>query len=202
MLFRSPGDIKYKDVNGDGVIDEGDYVAIGATTVPSLIYGAGIAFNWKGLELNLHFQGAGKSSFFINGPSVYAFSNGAQGNILKAIAESDRWIDESISGTSATMNPDAEYPRLSFGGNENNYRPSTFWLRDGSYLRLKTLELAYTLPKKYSNAAKMSDVRFFLMGSNLLTFSKFKLWDPELGSSDGAAYPLSKSVTLGVNIKF
>ena len=197
-----PGDIKYKDVNGDGVIDEGDYVAIGATTVPSLIYGAGIAFNWKGLELNLHFQGAGKSSFFINGPSVYAFSNGAQGNILKAIAESDRWIDESISGTSATMNPDAEYPRLSFGGNENNYRPSTFWLRDGSYLRLKTLELAYTLPKKYSNAAKMSDVRFFLMGSNLLTFSKFKLWDPELGSSDGAAYPLSKSVTLGVNIKF
>lgn len=197
-----PGDIKYKDVNGDGVIDEGDYVAIGTTTVPSLIYGAGLSLRWNGIDFNMHFQGAGKSSFFINGPGVYAFSQGEWGNVLKAVADSDRWISRDISGTEATENPNASYPRLSYGGNENNYRPSTYWLRDGSYLRLKTLEIGYTLPKHIISKAKMSDLRFFLIGSNLLTFSKFKLWDPELGSSDGAAYPLTKSVTVGLNVKF
>ena len=91
-----PGDIKYKDVNGDGVINDGDRVAIGATTKPNLIYGMGISAQWKGLDVNLHFQGAGKSTFFIDGPSVYAFSSGTWGNILSDLVE-NRWIDSSIS---------------------------------------------------------------------------------------------------------
>ena len=85
-----PGDIKYKDVNGDGVVNDGDRVAIGATTRPNMIYGFGISGTWKGFDLNVHFQGAGKSSFFIDGPTVYAFSSGEWGNVLKDVAESDR----------------------------------------------------------------------------------------------------------------
>ena len=195
-----PGDIKYKDVNGDGVVNDGDRVAIGATTRPNMIYGFGISGTWKGFDLNVHFQGAGKSSFFIDGPTVYAFSSGEWGNVLKDVAESDRWISADISGNPATENPNAEYPRLSFGGNSNNYRASTFWLRDGSYLRLKTLEFGYTLPKQIVNKIMFNNIRVFFRGSNILTFSKFKLWDPELHSSTGTEYPLSRSLTFGLTV--
>lgn len=195
-----PGDIKYKDINGDGVVNDGDRVAIGASTKPSLIYGMGISGQWKGLDVNIHFQGAGKSTFFIDGPTVYAFSEKEWGNVLEDIAQSDRWISADISGNPATENPNAAYPRLSYGENKNNFQKSTFWLRDGSYLRLKTVEVGYTLPKSVVNKIHFSNIRFFFIGSNLLTFSGFKLWDPEMGSSNGANYPLSKSCTLGVSV--
>ena len=173
-----PGDIKYKDVNGDGVVNDGDKVAIGATTKPNMIYGFGISASWKGLDINVHFQGAGKTSFFIEGATVHAFSAGEWGNILSDVANSNRWIDHEISGTMATENPNASYPRLSYGGNSNNYRQSTFWLRNGSYLRLKTLEVGYSIPKPLVNKIRFNNIRLFLRGSNLLTFSSFKLWDP------------------------
>ena len=195
-----PGDIKYKDVNGDGVVNDGDKVAIGATTKPNMIYGFGISASWKGLDVNVHFQGAGKTSFFIEGATVHAFSAGEWGNILSDVANSNRWIDHEISGTMATENPNASYPRLSYGGNSNNYRQSTFWLRNGSYLRLKTLELGYSIPKPLVNKIRFNNIRLFLCGSNLLTFSSFKLWDPELGSSTGTEYPLAKSLTLGLSV--
>lgn len=195
-----PGDIKYKDVNGDGVVNDGDKVAIGATTKPNMIYGFGISASWKGLDVNVHFQGAGKTSFFIEGATVHAFSAGEWGNILSDVANSNRWIDHEISGTMATENPNASYPRLSYGGNSNNYRQSTFWLRNGSYLRLKTLEVGYSIPKPLVNKIRFNNIRLFLRGSNLLTFSSFKLWDPELGSSTGTEYPLAKSLTLGLSV--
>lgn len=195
-----PGDIKYKDVNGDGVVNDGDKVAIGATTKPNMIYGFGISASWKGLDVNVHFQGAGKTSFFIEGATVHTFSAGEWGNILSGVANSNRWIDHEISGTMATENPNASYPRLSYGGNSNNYRQSTFWLRNGSYLRLKTLELGYSIPKPLVNKIRFNNIRLFLRGSNLLTFSSFKLWDPELGSSTGTEYPLAKSLTLGLSV--
>lgn len=195
-----PGDIKYKDVNGDGVINDGDRVAIGATRRPNLIYGTGISATWKGLDVNVHFQGAGKSTFFTYGKTVYAFSEGEWGTVLKDIMGPNRWISGDISGDPATENPNASYPRLSFGGNSNNYRESTFWLRNGQYLRLKTVDIGYTLPKHIVNRIHCNNVRVFLIGSNLLTWSKFKLWDPELASSRGEEYPLAKSVTLGLSI--
>lgn len=194
-----PGDIKYKDVNGDGVINDGDRVAIGATTKPNLIYGMGISAQWKGLDVNLHFQGAGKSTFFIDGPSVYAFSSGTWGNILSDLVE-NRWIDSSISNNPATENPNASYPRLSYGGSGNNFRQSTYWLRNASYLRLKTLEIGYSLPKSMVNKIHFNSMRLFFIGTNLLTFSSFKLWDPELGSSNGEKYPLAKMFTLGLSV--
>ena len=189
-----PGDIKYKDVNSDGVIDDNDVVPVGTTSRPNLIYGFGISAVWKGLDVNVHFQGAGKSSFFINGFTVYPFNEGSWGNILTDVVEEGYWQ----LGTNE--DPNATYPRLSYGGNANNYRASTYWLRDGSYIRLKNVEIGYTIPKQIVNRIHLDRIRIYLMGTNLLTFSSFKLWDPELGSSNGQAYPLSKTVTLGLTI--
>lgn len=189
----APGDIKYKDVNGDGIISDLDEVPIGATTRPNLIYGFGLSVLWKDLDFNVHFQGAGKSSFFIDGYTVYPFSQEDWGNILTDV-EGKYW------SLGVNENPNAEYPRLSYGGNPNNYRASTYWLRDGSYMRLKTLEVGYTIPKKIVSKLHLQKIRLYFLGTNLLTFSNFKLWDPELGSSNGQAYPLSKSYTLGLTV--
>lgn len=195
-----PGDIKYKDVNGDGVVNASDKVAVGTTNKPNMVYGFGLAAKWKGLDVNVHFQGAGRCTINLTGPTVYAFSQSEWGNVLKYFAECDRWISADISGDPSTENPNAEYPRLSYGGNSNNYQASSFWLRNGSYLRLKTLEIGYTLPKHIVNKIRFNNIRIFFIGSNLLTFSKFKLWDPELGSNNGVKYPLTKSLTLGLSV--
>ena len=196
-----PGDIKYKDINGDGVINDDDRVAIGATTRPNLTYGFGTSARWKGLNVSLHFQGVGKSTYFIDGSTVYMFSTGdGWGNILKDMAASNRWISSEISGDPSTEDPNADYPRLTYGNNSNNNRQSTFWLRNGSYIRLKTVDVGYTLPKALVNRAHFNEVRIFFIGTNLLTWSGFKLWDPEMGSSHGKNYPLSKTLSLGVAV--
>ncbi|MBL4561441.1 MAG: TonB-dependent receptor [Labilibaculum sp.] len=190
-----PGDIKYKDVNGDGIIDKYDRVAIGTTRRPNLTYGFGASAKWKGLDVSIHFQGVGKSTFQIKGSSVFMFQTGdGWGNILNDIANSNRWI------LGENEDPNAEYPRLTYGDNPNNYQESTFWLRNGSYIRLKTLDMGYTLPGALVNKLHLNQVRVFFVGTNLLTFSKFKLWDPELASSTGKNYPLSKTLSLGISV--
>ena len=200
-----PGDIKYKDVNGDGVVDDGDIVAIGATTTPNLIYGLGISVTWKHFDFNLHFQGAGKSTFMMNGKCVWAFSQDRYGQIFADLVE-DRWIDKETAaqlGIPANENPNATYPRLVYlQGNapHNNYRASTYWMRDSRYIRLKNLDFGYTLPKTWTNKMHINDLRIFIQGANLLTWSKFKLWDPEMGSSNGEAYPITKSITAGIQV--
>jgi TonB-linked SusC/RagA family outer membrane protein len=193
-----PGDIKYKDINGDGAINDNDVVAIGSTRVPSLIYGVGASATWKNLDVNVHFQGAGKSSYFINGPAVYPFSDIRAGNLLP-------WgnILTDLVGnywSESNPNPNAKYPRLSYEGNGNNYRSSTYWLRDGAYLRFKTLEIGYTIPKKIANKWHLNNIRLHFVGSNLFVWDSLKLWDPELGSGNGMAYPITKSFTGGVTI--
>jgi TonB-linked SusC/RagA family outer membrane protein len=193
-----PGDIKYKDINGDGLINDNDVVAIGSTRVPNLIYGVGVSATWKGLDMNVHFQGAGKSSYFINGPAVYPFSEVRAGNTLP-------WgniLTDMVGNYWSESNPDpnAKYPRLSYGGNANNYRASTYWLRDGAYLRFKTLEIGYTVPKKITNKWHINSIRLHFIGSNLFVWDSLKLWDPELGSGNGMAYPITKSFTGGLTI--
>ena len=200
-----PGDIKYKDVNGDGVVDDGDVVAIGATTTPNLIYGIGASVNWRGFDFNVHFQGAGKSSVLLGGKTVWAFSQDRYGQILSDMVE-DRWVDKETAATlgiPANENPNAAYPRLVLcenGASHNNYRPSSYWMRDISYVRLKNLEVGYSLPKDLVSRIHFENVRFFLQGANLLTFSDFKLWDPEMGSDNGEKYPLTKSITVGLQV--
>ena len=189
-----PGDIKYRDVNGDGIVNDKDYVPIGATNRPNLIYGFGFSAQWKGFDVNVLFQGAGKSTFFIDGYTVYPFKDGDWGNILTDVVKSNRWI------LGENEDPNAKYPRLSYGGNNNNYQSSTYWMRNGSYLRLKNLEVGYTIPKSIVNKIRLNNIRIYFMGTNLVTFSSFKLWDPELRSSNGQVYPLSKAYTLGLTI--
>ena len=195
-----PGDIKYKDVNGDGIVDDGDRVAIGATDTPSLIYGLGASVSWRGFDLNLHFQGAGKYTFLINSGAVNAFRDGRWGNILQGITD-NRWISSDISGTKETENPNAPYPRLSYGYNLNNQQSSSFWMRNGRFLRLKNLDIGYTLPKPMVNTIHLESVRIYISGQNLITWSPFKLWDPELDSSQrGQTYPITRSFTAGIQI--
>lgn len=187
-----PGDIKYKDINSDGVISEDDIVPIGATSRPNMVYGIGASAQWNGFDFNVHFQGAGKSTFCIEGSSVFPFKDGDWGNVFTDVVNNYWSLDNP--------NPNAKYPRLTWQNNANNNCPSTFWMRDGSYLRLKTLEIGYTLPKSVTRVIRMNNMRFFFIGQNLLTFSKFKLWDPEMGSTDGQGYPLNKSYTIGLSI--
>lgn len=197
-----PGDIKYKDVNGDGVIDGGDVVAIGATTRPNLIYGIGASVAFKAFDVNFHFQGAGKSTFPIYGKTVFAFSENDWGNIMKGMLE-DRWIDTETAeqlGLPANENPNASYPRLSYGGSDNNQQASSYWLRDGRYIRLKNVDIGYTLPKEITTKYHINDIRIFLAGSNLITWSNFKLWDPESAQPRGEEYPLTRSITLGLSV--
>ncbi len=195
-----PGDIKYKDVNGDGIIDDGDRVAIGATRRPNLIYGIGAAANWRGISIGVHFQGAGKSTFSTYGKTVHAFSEGEWGQVMKGIMGDNRWIDSDISEDPSTENPNASYPRLSYGENPNNFRESTFWLRDGRYLRLKTVDIGYNLPQNIAQMVRTKNIRLYVVGTNLFTWSKFKLWDPELATPRGEDYPPAKSITLGISV--
>ena len=200
-----PGDIKYKDVNGDGIVDNNDQVAIGATNTPNLIYGFGVSVMWRGFDFNLHFQGSGKSTVLLSGKTVWAFSQDRYGQILNNMVN-DRWLDAETAaqlGIPANENPNASYPRLVYltgYAEHNNYRPSSYWMRDISYFRLKNLEVGYNLPEKWMRAIHFNSCRFYLQGTNLLTFSNFKLWDPEMGSSNGEAYPLTKAITVGVQI--
>ncbi|WP_050700929.1 TonB-dependent receptor [Dysgonomonas sp. BGC7] len=191
-----PGDIKYKDINGDNVIDANDMVAIGHTNIPEINYGFGVSVGWKGFDLSLFFQGVGRVTQIIGGSAFYGASDNIlnTGQIYKDVAE-NRWSLDN-------PDPNALYPRLSMSKVENNLQASTFWLRDMSFIRLKNTELGYTIPKSISRKLRLSSVRIYTQGVNLLTFSKFKLWDPELASSYGNVYPQMKSLTLGLNVNF
>lgn len=198
-----PGDIKYKDVNGDGLINNKDVVPIGNTHIPNFVYGAGLNMRWKGWDMNVLLQGSGMSDFFINGNSIYLFQGKEVGNILEYMTNpNDRWISREISGSESTENPNAFIPRLSYGNNPNNFQNSTFWLRDGRYLRLKNLEFGYNFPKRIANSIYAENIRLGFIGQNLLVFSPFKWWDPEIGSSNGAKYPISKTFSFNFMINF
>lgn len=188
------GDIKYKDVNGDGVISPEDEVAIGHPDIPEIVYGFGVSLAYKGIDCSVFFQGAANMDFMLGGDGFFPFLRGEeQGNVT--YWATDRWTLEN-------PRQDALFPRLSDGDNPNNYRSSTWWQRSANYLRLKTVEVGYTFPKTWTSKAKISTLRIYLSGLNLCTFSKFKYWDPELGNGNGSAYPIQRNVSLGVNLNF
>lgn len=191
-----PGDIKYRDVNGDGEVNDLDMVAIGYTTVPEINYGFGISLGWKGIDASVFFSGMAHMTRFIGGYNLYG---GAATNVL---IQGQIFADVAEKSWSVTHDPAAEYPRFSVEVPANNQVRSTYWQKDMSFLRLKNAELGYTFPKKWTKKAGISTLRVYLQGVNLLTFSKFKLWDPELESSYGNVYPLTRNVSLGVNINF
>ena len=196
-----PGDIKYKDVNGDGVIDNNDIVPIGNSSVPRLQYGFAGNLKWKDWDLGLFFRGSGAVAYFYGGYGYFPFINGEVGNVLKVVnTRENRWIPSWYSGDPRTENPDARFPRLSYGPNRNNYRPSTHWLADGRYLRLKTVEIGYSFPESWLYKFNVTTLRVSVMGDNLHVWDKVRLWDPEQASSNGAVYPLTRSVLFNVQI--
>ena len=164
----------------------------------------------KTIEIPENVSTIGQEAFRESGITTVKLPNGVTNIASRAFYYCPELTEVITYGTMSNEDPNATFPRLSYtdqgNGNTtiyaytNNYRNSTYWLRDGSYVRLKTVDIGYTLPKALVNKIHFNNVRIFLTGTNLLTWSSFKLWDPEMGSNNGEKYPLSKSVTLGLSV--
>lgn len=190
-----PGDIKYKDLNEDGFVNDLDRCAIGDPYVPEIVYGFGSSTKYKNVELSFFFQGSGNFTNSLSGSTLIPGSGaGALGNIYANV--DDRWTPED------PYNQDVFWPRLSSFTNENNNKLSTWWIVNSSFLRLKQAEIGYTFPKDWLRAIGMRNARIFVRGTNLLTFSPFKLWDPELGSTTGLKYPNQRICSIGFDMTF
>jgi TonB-linked SusC/RagA family outer membrane protein len=189
------GDIKYKDINGDMQIDDRDQVPIGFPTTPEIIYGFGLSAGYKNFDFSCFFQGSARSSFWINAANTAPFvgASGQNRAMLQYYADS-HWSEEN-------RDIYALWPRLSEIAMPNNQQTSTWFMRDGSFLRLKTSEIGYTLPAIFVSAVKLSNVRLYVSGSNLAVFSVFKMWDSEM-AGNGLAYPLQRVFNIGANIEF
>ena len=185
-----PGDIKYKDLNGDGKISEIDKAPIGDPFVPEIVYGFGASMGYKNIDFSFFFQGAAKSSFFIQPTNIAPFIN--ERNALNIISD-NHWSENN-------PDPYAFWPRLSTEEVNNNNQDSTWWLRDGDFLRLKSIELGYTLPEQWLKIKNLR-TRFYASGLNLFTISKFNLWDNEMGGN-GLGYPPQRVMNLGLQINF
>ena len=198
------GDIRYADINGDGRIDSQDQIYLGYTTLPEITYGFGATAQWKGLDINIFFQGIAHVSFFMSGSSIRSpFSSN---NLERSAIQQDVWDKGWRSDRSAEENANAVYPRLSVGsaaGYGNNSQTSSWWQRNGAFLRLKNVEIGYTLPKRVlAKTGFLQSLRFYVSANNLCTFSEFKLWDPEMGGGEGASYPPNRIISIGLNANF
>jgi TonB-linked SusC/RagA family outer membrane protein len=207
--FYQAGDIKYKDINNDGKITDADRVYFGYPTTPEITFGFGFSAGYKNLDLSMFFQGNARVAFFLEPKKISPFIDALSGDdkywmglptdkilvtaLMDKIAQ-DHWSEDN-------RNSYAFWPRLSNQQIDNNYQNSTWWMRDGSFMRLKTVELGYSLPKKAIQKLGIESCRFYLTGNNLFTISKFKLWDTEMGGN-GLGYPIQRVYNVGLNISF
>ena len=188
------GDIKYEDTWGpngkpDGKIDENDIVPIGKSFVPEIIYGFTPSISYKGFDLNILFQGAANRDYYITGAGAWPFyssSSATRDNL-------DYWTP---------TNQGAKNPRITSSPAPNNMISSSFWVRNGAYLRLKTGQLGYTLPAAVVERIKVKSLRVYVSGQNLITWSPIKNFDPEVSDSQGMYYPQQKVVSVGLNVTF
>ena len=187
------GDVKYKDINKDGVITNDDMVPLGYPQQPEIIYGFGASMGYKGFDFSFYFQGSARSSFFINAYNIQPFylNGGLQNNLLQVIAN-DHWSEDN-------RNLYAFWPRLSTGMINTNNITSTWWMRSGDFLRLKSVDMGYTIPN--IKALRLRGTRFYLSATNLFMISSFKLWDVEMGGN-GLNYPVQSVYSMGAQINF
>ena len=185
-----PGDISYKDINGDSVISTPDLVYLG-NTQPRFSYGIDLGFSWKGIDLSAFFQGVGERSVLISTASLLPFASSSRQPLE---FNKDYWTPD---------NPNATFPRL-FVNDKMNAVPSSHWVMNGAYLRLKNLQIGYTLPSSISNKIKIKTIRIFFSGQDLLEISKMwlKLYDPEVPNLATFQYPYFRTYALGLNVKF
>lgn len=195
----SPGDIRYKDLSKDGIINEDDRTYLGYGAVPEIVYGFGIQLSYKGFDLNVDFQGTGHSQKKVSGNVYWEFRPNGTGNVMEH--HLNRWVYDPVSGLDTRDK--ATYPRLSMAGNDSNNRgpDSDYWLRSADYFRIKATELGYSIPMRWSKSMHMKGLRIFVSGTNLLTFDEIGVVDPE-SSTSNFVFPIQRTVTLGLNLKF
>lgn len=182
-----PGDVKYKDQNGDNIIDQNDYYPIGNTLLPNLTAGLHAGLQYKGFDFDMFFQGVTGRSVTFDGYYFQAFQNNGKAGTIAI----NRWTSETA--TTAT------YPRLSTLNDANNFRYSTLWQYDGSFIKLRSIEFGYTFPEKLSSAIKMEDLRIFINGTNLFSLDHMHGYrDPEIASG----YPAVKTFSAGLRVQF
>lgn len=186
------GDIKYRDINKDGKITDLDKVPIGFPTTPEIVYGFGFSTGYKLFDFSVFFQGVGRRSFWIDASATSPFI-GDQRLLLDAYAK-DHWSEEN-------QNIYALWPRLSPVINENNVQVSTWFMQNGSLLRIKQAELGYTLPKRLMSRLSLSNARVYINSNNIFTFSKFKIWDVEM-AGNGLGYPIQRITNIGITFSF
>ena len=206
-----PGDIKYRDINGDGVINSDDRVPLSYSTYPLLMYGFGGEFRYKDFTLGVLFKGTGKTDYFHvgydgNGTGYIPFYQGVNGNVLRiANNPKNRWIPAEYAAengidTSLAENPNARFPRLTYGYNENNSQLSDFWRGDARYLRLQEVTLNYNYKSTFLQRIKIQSVDFQLVGNNLILWDNVKIFDPEQAHRNGEVYPIPTTYTLQMYI--
>lgn len=181
-----PGDIKYKDQNKDGKIDSNDYYPIGYTSMPQITLGLHGGITFKGFDLDVFFQGAANRTVYCGGKYYHAFQNDGK---VSSIAMG-RWTPETAET--------ATYPRLSSENNLNNYQASSFWQKNGNFLKLRSLEIGYTLPFQFSRKINLEKVRIFANGTNLFSLDHMDgFTDPETMSG----YPALRTISFGLSIQ-
>ena len=184
-----PGDIKYKDQNGDGIVNEYDKVCMGySTSIPEIYYGFGIGIEYKGFGVRADFQGLAHYTVQTQVNSVY-WPLGSDKTVSNYYMR-NRWTPE---------NKNAKYPRLTTLANENNFRNNSVWMENGAYMKLRNLEVYYNVPSSICKKIFLSDIRLFMKGKDLFMTDHVKVMDPELVSS---YYPTSKAYLIGLNIEF
>lgn len=193
-----PGDLKYRDVNGDKIIDENDYAPIGYSNIPEIMYGISGGLSWRGFDLSILFQGADHVSTYISGQGATPFRSG-NGTAFTNVEES--WsIERYEAGLPITL------PRLTASPNDasHNYKTSTFWQQDARYIRLKNMEIGYNLASIAKiRQAGFKSLRVFLSGQNLLTWTPMRWFDPEItANTNGGTYPMTRIMSIGVNIQY
>lgn len=181
-----PGDIQYKDVNGDGKIDNNDIVPIGKSYNPEVVYGFSPNITFKQFDVNVLFQGATGRDFY---DAIYPFDNSSSATVDNM----DYWTPTNLH---------AANPRITPVPATNNIQTSSFWIRNGNYLRLKTFNLGYTLPAEVMQKMRIHSIRVYVSGQNLITWSHIKNFDPEVSASNGQYYPQVKVFTVGANVTF
>lgn len=195
------GDIKYKDINGDGKITTLDRVWIANSSTPEIVYGLNMDAQYKWFDVSLFFQGAALSDIMLSGTySALGYSDGTFfTQIFKWGSNPPKYLAE---GSWTPENTNAEYPRLSTQTSSNNAAISDFWKRDASYVRLKNAQIGLTIPRKVITKVKLESLRLYMSGTNLLTFSKLKYIDPEAPSVNNGYYPQQRVYSFGVNVTF
>lgn len=188
-----PGDLKFLDVNGDGIVSTDDEVPIGYSNLPEINYGFGFQVDWKGIDLGMFFRGQARVSYALGGAYIPFNQGVGKGNLF--VEAMDRWTVEN-------PNPNAQYPRLFNGTSSNNWQRSTHTIYDGSFLRLTDIEVGYTLQGAFLESIKVKRLRIYGIANNVAVFAPWKMWDPETGSPDGGNYPLQRKVNLGIRATF